>query len=109
MSKEEETSIQSQDKLKLMEELINEITEEMVATVQAHLAQFSVIEKLKQMKKLINEIAKEENNDNMDKLKGIEEIIVKMQNTEITDDDSVNGNIKDKLGLSCAKLSSSWG
>ena len=99
MLKEEETSIASQVKLKLMEELITEITEETVATVQAHLAQFSAIEKLKQMKKLINEIAKEENNDNMDKLKGIEEIIVKMQNTEISDDDSVSDNIKDMKDL----------
>lgn len=99
MLKEEGTSIESHDNLKLMEELINEITEEMVATVRAHLAQFSSIEKLEQMKKLIQEIAKGENNDNMDKIKDIEEIIVKMQNTENGDDDSVSDDIKDMKDL----------
>lgn len=99
MLEEEETSITSQDKLKDIEELINEITEEMVATVQAHLAQFSVSEKLEHMKKLIKEIAEGETNDNIEKIKDIEEIIMKMRNTENGDDDSLIDYIKDMKEL----------
>merc|ERR1712123_537762 len=69
----------SSNKLKLMEELINDITEEMVATVQAHLAEVSAIEKLEQMKQLIRQLAKEGDDETLEKLNDVEEIIVEIQ------------------------------